>query len=234
MNGVPEFDQRGMPWGRVANGDDVPEARIDIGAVEWQLNPLPGDYNFNGVVDAADYSVWRDTLFSTTDLRADGSSESTPGAPDGVVDAFDYAWWKANFGSVYGEGAGSRGQGAGKESISGQASSGTQTLASITVNATQPPALPGVASVFGMYLEGASVGGVDAGLPPAEPGAGGRSRASSAAHLDAALLAWVARRDGGSENDQAGATAQGAGEEESPFSTKLEEAFAELGGGLGW
>jgi CSLREA domain-containing protein len=234
MNGVPEFDQRGMPWGRVANGDDVPEARIDIGAVEWQLNPLPGDYNFNGVVDAADYSVWRDTLGSTTDLRADGSSESTPGAPDGVVDAFDYAWWKANFGSVYGEGAGSRGQGAGKESISGQASSGTQTLASITVNATQPPALPGVASVFGMYLEGASVGGVDAGLPPAEPGAGGRSRASSAAHLDAALLAWVARRDGGSENDQAGATAQGAGEEESPFSTKLEEAFAELGGGLGW
>ena len=29
---------------------------------------VPGDYNGNGVVDAADYTVWRDTLGSTTDL----------------------------------------------------------------------------------------------------------------------------------------------------------------------
>ena len=71
-----------------------------MGAVEWQLNPLPGDYNFNGVVDAADYSVWRDTLGSTIDLRADGSSAATPGAPDGVVDEHDHAWWKASFGQT--------------------------------------------------------------------------------------------------------------------------------------
>ena len=35
---------------------------------------LPGDYNINGVVDAADYTVWRDTLGSRTDLRADGDN----------------------------------------------------------------------------------------------------------------------------------------------------------------
>ena len=33
---------------------------------------LPGDYNFDGIVDAADYTVWVDTKGSTTDLRADG------------------------------------------------------------------------------------------------------------------------------------------------------------------
>ena len=40
MENVPESDQRRVPWSRVANGDDVPEARIDVGAVEWQANPL--------------------------------------------------------------------------------------------------------------------------------------------------------------------------------------------------
>ncbi len=60
---------------------------------------LLGDYNSNGVVDAGDYVVWRDTLGLTTDFRADGSGPTT-GVPDGVVDEFDYAFWRANFGSV--------------------------------------------------------------------------------------------------------------------------------------
>src|SRR5262249_5761235 len=45
--------------------------------------PVPGDYNGNGIVDAADFTVWRDTLGSTTDLRADGDS-------DGIVNQLDY------------------------------------------------------------------------------------------------------------------------------------------------
>ena len=69
MDDVPLHDQRGMPFSRVANGDDIPEARIDIGAFEWQPNPLPGDYNYSGVVDAADYVLWRKTLGSNDDLR---------------------------------------------------------------------------------------------------------------------------------------------------------------------
>ena len=87
------YDQRGEPFTRVHGG------RIDIGAVEWQPNPLPGDYNFNGTVDAADYSVWRDTLGSTTDLRADGSG-------NGLVDEDDYTVWKTNFGHTLGSGSG--------------------------------------------------------------------------------------------------------------------------------
>ncbi|MCG8511096.1 MAG: PEP-CTERM sorting domain-containing protein, partial [Rhodospirillales bacterium] len=52
---------------------------------------LAGDYNLDGVVDAADYTVWRDTLNSTTNLYADGNN-------DRVVDVLDYAVWRNNFG----------------------------------------------------------------------------------------------------------------------------------------
>ena len=50
---------------------------------------LLGDYNHNGVVDAADYTLWRASLESTTNLAADGS---------GMIDSGDYDVWKANFG----------------------------------------------------------------------------------------------------------------------------------------
>jgi len=54
---------------------------------------LQGDYNLDGLVDAADYSVWRDALGSGDNLAADGNH-------DGVVGPEDYDIWKANFGAV--------------------------------------------------------------------------------------------------------------------------------------
>jgi hypothetical protein len=60
---------------------------------------LPSDYNNNGVVDAADYVLWRHTLGSTTDLRADASGP-TAGVSNGVVDQADYDYWRAHFGAV--------------------------------------------------------------------------------------------------------------------------------------
>jgi hypothetical protein len=86
-NGVPQYDQRGTLWSRVIGG------RIDIGALESQANPLPGDYNFNGVVDAADYVVWRKTSGATIDLRADGNT-------NGIIDQGDYNLWRSHFGQV--------------------------------------------------------------------------------------------------------------------------------------
>ena len=91
-SGVPQFDQRGTPWSRINSG------RIDIGAFESQPNPLPGDYNFNGVVDAGDYVVWRKSSGSTTDLRADGDNS-------GTVNQADYNIWRARFGQTLAAGS---------------------------------------------------------------------------------------------------------------------------------
>jgi hypothetical protein len=69
-------------------GNGFTEATAFI-AVPTSLVALIGDFNNDGVVDAADYVVWRNALPSAT-LRND----RTPG----VVDASDYADWRANFG----------------------------------------------------------------------------------------------------------------------------------------
>jgi pectate lyase len=52
---------------------------------------LAGDYNDDGVVDAADFTVWRDRLGGTDLLN---ETESL-----GVVDEADFNAWKANFGA---------------------------------------------------------------------------------------------------------------------------------------
>jgi hypothetical protein len=94
QDGEPMYDQRGEPFARVVDGDDVDGARIDMGALERQPNPLPGDYNFSGLVDAADFVVWRRNVGSTTNLQADGDD-------DGDVDQVDYNVWRENFGNNY-------------------------------------------------------------------------------------------------------------------------------------
>jgi len=58
---------------------------------ERENNIFGGDYNKNGFVDAADYSIWRDTLGSTTNLRADGDKNN-------IIEEADYEFWKARFG----------------------------------------------------------------------------------------------------------------------------------------
>lgn len=53
---------------------------------------LQGDFNGDGVVDAADYTVWRNNL------GGDESALGGNGNNNGVVDSGDYALWKAHFG----------------------------------------------------------------------------------------------------------------------------------------
>lgn len=60
------------------------------------LRTSPGDYNLDGVVDAADYTIWRDALSGSTDsLLADGNF-------DGVVNVQDFEIWRTAFGFVRG------------------------------------------------------------------------------------------------------------------------------------
>ncbi|MEX2169825.1 MAG: PEP-CTERM sorting domain-containing protein [Pirellulales bacterium] len=53
---------------------------------------VPGDYNNDGAVNAADYAVWRDSLGQNgDDLNADGNLDQT-------VNEADYTFWRERFG----------------------------------------------------------------------------------------------------------------------------------------
>jgi T5SS/PEP-CTERM-associated repeat protein len=62
------------------------------------VSGLPGDFNANGVVDAADYVAWRNNVGSTAALPND-SIGGTIGTPQ-------YNEWRAHFGQTAGSGAG--------------------------------------------------------------------------------------------------------------------------------
>ena len=56
------------------------------------LLALPGDFNHDGIVDAADYTVWRDAFGETGALLA------ADGDGNGAVNNDDFAIWKTHFG----------------------------------------------------------------------------------------------------------------------------------------
>jgi beta-galactosidase len=91
-------------------------AYIDINS--FTPPALPGDYNGNGVVDAADYVVWRGSL---------GANVATPytgadGNGNGVVDQPDFGIWVAQFGAT------SPGSGAAASALSIRTGTGINTM----------------------------------------------------------------------------------------------------------
>jgi hypothetical protein len=68
-------------------------------SIDISAPTLPGDYNENGAVDAADYIVWRNTVGETgAGLAADGNGNNE-------IDAGDYDVWRLHFGNTAGNDA---------------------------------------------------------------------------------------------------------------------------------
>jgi hypothetical protein len=74
-----------------------------LGGVLFAAAPseVPGDYNGDGTVNAADYTVWRDHSGQTFQL-----TNEVAGVTPGVVTTEDYNAWKSRFGNTGGAGAG--------------------------------------------------------------------------------------------------------------------------------
>jgi hypothetical protein len=72
------------------------ESQANVGIRTGDMGDA-GDFNDDGVVDAADYTVWRDNLGTTHILAGHGDEN---GNSRNKVDNDDYTIWKANFGHV--------------------------------------------------------------------------------------------------------------------------------------
>ena len=72
-------------------------ARIDIGAIEYAPPPAAmfGDYNADGVANAADYVKWRKTMGSSV-----AAFTGADGDGDGMVDPDDLNVWRTHFGQT--------------------------------------------------------------------------------------------------------------------------------------
>jgi hypothetical protein len=107
---------------------DVGPVNPNEGGLTWSdidgsvvFTNLPGDYNQNGTVDTADYTVWRDMKG-----RSVPNYTGADGNGDGVVDDLDYDVWVDNFGLTL--------PGAGSGSTSGSTVASTSNAASGPTN----------------------------------------------------------------------------------------------------
>lgn len=78
---------------------DETDGRRDLSFTFALLESSDGDFNGDGVVNLADYTVWRDNLGASESggaLHGNGNG--------GIVDASDYTLWKSNFGNTNGGG----------------------------------------------------------------------------------------------------------------------------------
>jgi virginiamycin B lyase len=87
----------GEVWGAESAADQLVVIRI-------LPDNVPGDYNLDRNIDAADYVLWRDTLGEQgADLAADGNG-------NGSIDAADFDVWRAHFGNTAVPGSGAAGR----------------------------------------------------------------------------------------------------------------------------
>lgn len=66
---------------------------LDLVAVNADLTGLPGDFNNDGLVDSADYAVWRDRFGMPANTLANDIN-------GGLVDGAQYNTWRGNYGAA--------------------------------------------------------------------------------------------------------------------------------------
>ena len=98
-NGQYWFEVIANPYGpdRIQESDytnNTTRILVNLTVPEPQI--IPGDYNQDDVVDAADYVAWRNTLGQNVSQLGTGAD----GNGNGVIDAEDYVVWRTNFGEA--------------------------------------------------------------------------------------------------------------------------------------
>ena len=96
--GIVDFEKTGFMF-----------AYVDFNAplVAPPVDGLVGDYNGDGIVNVADYTLWRDNLGGDASAFAEGSRDPLNSGP---ISADDYDSWRGNFGATISPGAVATGQ----------------------------------------------------------------------------------------------------------------------------
>jgi hypothetical protein len=93
---LPDSDP--LPFSQVGNMVTINMSGVTADPVSTIVElspapPLPGDYNLDNVVDAADYVVWRKVLGTSV-----ARYSSADGDGNGLVDQADHGVWRSHFG----------------------------------------------------------------------------------------------------------------------------------------
>jgi hypothetical protein len=92
------------PYDRIEEANEANNVtRILVNLAIPEPTILAGDYNRDGTVDAADYTVWRNTLGQNV-MSNQGSGADGDGS--GTIRQADYEVWKLHFGAAAGAAAG--------------------------------------------------------------------------------------------------------------------------------
>jgi hypothetical protein len=100
-----------LDWGALTGTFATLQLPALAGGLQWNTSQLytigvlsiasvgvSGDYNNNGVVDAADYVVWR---------KNQGTTNTLPNDPNGgTIGTAQYSNWRNHFGQTFGSGSG--------------------------------------------------------------------------------------------------------------------------------
>jgi hypothetical protein len=87
-------------WGAVGSGAQYASSLITgAGTLQVLTGPIAGDYNDDGIVDAADYAVWRISVGGASIANRDPNNT-------GLIGQADYNSWRTNFGQTAGSGNG--------------------------------------------------------------------------------------------------------------------------------